>query len=181
MSSRLRVVVDFSNLSETDLQSALAPDSNAPGLSVRRLSDLLRKVAGYSKAATVEIGTAMERATATLTFTDQPVADEAFVLVGTTFTAKGGDASGDEEWDLTSGGTAAADAAGNAASVAALVNAHPTVSLIVEAEAALGVVTFTAKTPGKGGNGLVLSESLTNATIVTFAGGDETLETVSLL
>lgn len=162
----------------TDLQNVLRPTTGAARQSVNRIMRLLTQLrAGRTQDSTIKLRVAPDQATATLTFTDQPVADETFVLCGVTFTAKGGDAAGAAEWDLTSGGTAAADAAGNAASVAALVNAHPTVSAFVTAAAVLGVVTFTVIEPGLAGNGFVLSESLTNATVVTFAGGTNGTQT----
>jgi len=121
----------------------------------------------------------------TLTFTDQPIEDESFTIGNVTFTAKDSGATGNQ-WNITAGGTAAADAAGNAASVAALINAHASLSKFLTATSALGVVTVTCDVPGDIGNALQFADvDLANATVSDFAtedtGDDGTEVNLSLL
>lgn len=105
-------------------------------------------------------------ATATLTFTGVPVAAEAFVLNGVTFTARASGASGNE---FNIGGTVTA----TANNVVAAVNGSASVGVagLITASNVAGVVTFTADTPGAAGNALTLTEALTNASRTVFAGG----------
>jgi hypothetical protein len=114
-------------------------------------------------------------ATATLTFTGAPVADETFVLNGVTFTAKTSGASGDQ---FNIGGNVTA----TAAAVVAAVNASVSVGVadVITASNVAGVVTFTADDVGDEGNDLTLTESLTNATRTVFAGGTSTTENLDL-
>jgi hypothetical protein len=170
-----RFSIDFSTRTAADLVSSLKLDNDDTRRSLRSVSDLFRRAAGGWEPATVrsEIGAA--KAVATLTFTDNPTADETFILCGVTFTGRASGAVADE-WNITTGGSAAADAAANAASVVATVNANTTVAACVIATSTLGVVTFTAIDPGAAGNGFVLTESLTNATRVQFASGSNGTE-----
>lgn len=115
------------------------------------------------------------QATATLTLTGLPSADETFVVAGVTFTAKASGATGNQ---FNIGGTATL----TAAAIAAAVNASSSLTNIVSATSALGVVTFTALLSGAMGNGLVLTESMANTTAATFASGAEgsTISTFNL-
>lgn len=124
----------------------------------------------------IKVRTGGVRATSTLTFTDDPAADGTFSLLGKTFTGRASGASGEFEWNITTGGTAAADAAANAASVVTKINACTDVKISgnVTAASTDGVVTITSLTPGTVGNGYVLTESLTNCTAADFTGGTET-------
>jgi len=167
--------------SQADLEDKLALTTSSKRMSVRRLTNLFYRIAVGNEPATIEIKTGAAKATGTLTFTDQPVADEAFTIGNVTFTAKDSGATGDE-WNITAGGTPAADAAGNAASVAALINAHASLSKFLTATSALGVVTVTCDVPGDIGNALQFADvDLTNATVSDFATedtGDDGTETV---
>jgi len=108
------------------------------------------------------------QATSTLTLdaTGQ-VADETFVICGVTFTAKDSGATG-PQFDIST-----TDVAVTAANIAVAVEASVEAALVgvVTTTSALGVVTFTCDVPGLVGNGLALSESLTQATAVDFTGG----------
>lgn len=180
MSVFTRMVLDIPGLPAADLVARLKLTANAERRTFTRLARQLMRCAGGFDPAILQVNTNAVKAAATLTFTDQPVADETFVLCGVTFTAKDSGATG-AQWNITAGGTAQADANGNAASVVALVNADTTVNKCIVATAVLGVVTFTALVPGAFGNGFVLTESMTNATRVQFTGGtDGTAHTVTL-
>ncbi len=180
MSVYTRIVLDVPGLPAADLNERLRFTANAPRRSFTRLVAMLQRIAGGFDPAILQVNTNAVKAAATLTFTDDPTADETFVLCGVTFTGKASGASGDE-WNITTGGSAAADAAANAASVVTVVNANTTVNKCVIATSSLGVVTFTALVPGAFGNGFVLTESMTNATRVQFTGGsDGTAHSVTL-
>lgn len=58
-----------------------------------------------------------------------------------------------------------------AASIALAINSTPALLDIVTATSALGIVTVTAVNPGLVGNGIQISEALTNVTVAQFSGG----------
>lgn len=101
-----------------------------------------------------------------VTFTGAPVADETLVIAGVTFTAKASGATGNQ---FNIGG----DVTATAAALAAAVNASTNLANIVTATSALGVVTLTAVLAGKMGNGLQLTENMTNTAVTAFASGAE--------
>jgi hypothetical protein len=112
-------------------------------------------------------------ATGVITFTGLPVADEIVTVGNVVFTAK---ASAGSAVQFTIGGTANA----TAVNLAAVLNAHTTVSKYVSAAVtATGVITLTALVPGVAGNAFQLSEGMSNATITAFAGGSESQFTLS--
>jgi hypothetical protein len=174
-----RVVIN-SALPASQLAKYIRPQVKNSRASIRRIGDLLFGFAkGALKFTSVELCTGAVRAVGTITFTDQPVAAETLIVGGITFTARASGAVANE-WNLTSGGTAAADAAGNAASVAALINDHATLGACMTAVQVLGVVTVTIDVPGVLGNTVVIAEGaggLTNATVSTFATGSEGTKT----
>ena len=163
-----RMVLDLPQFTQTDIERALRIQSNKALLSIRSLSDFLRGIAGGARRAVVEICTGAVQSAASLTLTGAPTATETFVLCGRTFTAR---ASGAVVNEFNIGG----DVTTTAANIAAAINASddPRVTGSVVATSLAGVVTITAKVPGTLGNGLVLTESLSNATRVDFAGGTE--------
>lgn len=173
-----RFLLNSTRRSATDLDDILRPDAGDDRASVRRIADYFRRMAGNAEAGMLTVNLGDTAAAATLTFTNDPSADETFTLCNVVLTAKASGASGEEEWNITSGGTNAADAAGNAASVAALINGHSVLSLFLSAVSVLGVVTITCLSPGKVGNGLQISDTLTNATSAAFSGGAEGAQTV---
>lgn len=162
----------------------LRPNTRGPNLTLGRLANFIRGLAvGGFNWNSVEVCTGAVQATGTITFTDQPVADETLIVGGITFTGKASGATTDE-WDITSGGTAAADAAGNAASVAALINNHATLGACMTAVQVLGVVTVTIDVPGVIGNAVTIAEGsggMTNCTVSSFASGSHgTLTTLAV-
>jgi len=175
-----RISLDLVESAE-HLNARVRPTSQDPRKAIRRLSDYLRGLAGGLSRGTLTLNVGAAKATGTLTFTDQPIEDESFTIGNVTFTAKDSGATGNQ-WNITAGGTAAADAAGNAASVAALINAHASLSKFLTATAALGVVTVTCDVPGDIGHALQFAAvDLTNATVSDFATedtGDDGTETV---
>jgi hypothetical protein len=148
------------------LLNTLKTRSASPKGSLRRLGDFLRGMAVGAYRGTVQVRTGAVKATATLTFTGAPTADETFVVCGVTFTAKDSGATGDQF-------NIGADVTETAANVVTAVNASASTDVTgaVVASSALGVVTFTALVAGTAGNGYVLTESLSNASRVDFAGG----------
>jgi phage tail sheath gpL-like len=138
----------------------------SPKLSLRRLGDFFRGMAVGAYRGTVSARIGAVKATATLTFTGAPTADETFVVCGVTFTAKDSGATGDQ-FNIGANVTA------TAANVVTAVNASASTDVTgaVIASSSEGVVTFTALVAGTAGNGFVLTESMTNATRVDFAGG----------
>lgn len=78
-------------------------------------------------------------------------ADDVVTVAGVAFTAQTGAVTpGDATFRAATGNTE------TAASLAAQINFHAVASLLVEAEAALGVVTITAKAAGVAGNAITL-------------------------
>lgn len=172
MSSLTRIVVE-SRASTAEIAAFIRPLTHDRSASLGRLSNWLRGFAGGVRLGSVELCTGAVKATATITITGDITATDTFVLCGTTFTARASGASGNEF------NIAAGDVTTTAASIVTFVNASATAKVTesVVASSALGVVTFTALAPGTVGNGLVLTESLTNATRVDFAGGSDGTKT----
>lgn len=171
--SLTRIVIDHLDHTASAVQRIMPTTTQDKKRSLRTISDFIRGMAGGARRSTLQLCTGAVKSTATLTFTGAPTAAETFSLCGTTFTARASGATGNE---FNIGGSVTL----TAAAVAAAVNASATAKVTgaVVATSALGVVTFTAKVPGALGNGLVLTESMTNATAVDFAGGsDGTLST----
>lgn len=132
----------------------------------RRLSDFLAALNNGAKSGTtLVVQDTSVYATATVTCANVNAADT--VTVGNTvFTAVNGGTPTSVQFDMSG------DATAEGAALAAAINAHTTVSKIVSASAATGVVTLTAKVPGAIGNGLQLSSSNgTRLAVVAFASG----------
>src|SRR5262245_49884147 len=175
MSGYTRVIV-ASRLSGADVARRIDVRPSDRKGSITRIAAFIDAIAGGAYRGEVELCTGMVRAVGTITFTDQPNADEQLLIGNQTLVAKSSGASGQNQWNLTSGGTAAADAAGNAASVAALINAHTTLSKFMTASATLGVVTITIDVPGDIGNGVKLEEGaagMANCTVAGFSTGSD--------
>lgn len=112
-----------------------------------------------------KVGAVQAAATLTVSSTGS-VADETFILANITFTAKASGATGNQF-------NVSVTAATQAANMAAAINASTDLAGIVTATSLLGVVTITSAVPGLLGNGLQLSESLTNVALVAFVGGTD--------
>lgn len=121
---------------------------------------------------TVQVGAT--QATATVTFTGAPTADETITIGHVVLTAKSSGAIANQ---FNIGGTVTL----TAAALAACINASTNLSGIVTATSAAGVVTITSVVPGKVGSALQLSESLSNTTATAFSASvDGTQYVISL-
>jgi len=91
---------------------------------------------------------------------------ETLTVAGVTFTARTSGAVGNE-WNRNN------TVATSATNLAAAINASTATNIYCSAVAAAGVVTITVTQPGVLGNLLALTESCSNTTTVTCAGGTE--------
>lgn len=162
MSSFQRIILE-SEVSAIGFKSVcdLAP-GQLPALN--NLVDYLGGVSGGNYAAKLNVQVGAVKASATITSTGAATAAETFTLCNVVFTAVASGATGNQ---FNVSGTVATQAA----NIAAAINASSDLSGLVTATSALGVVTITAVVPGTVGNGLQLSESLTNVTATAFASG----------
>jgi hypothetical protein len=109
-------------------------------------------------------------ATATITSTGSASNGETALVCNQTLTAKtSGAVAANGEFNIS--GTVGTQAA----NIAAAINAVAALKNQVTASALAGVVTITSLVPGTIGNGLQISESLTNVTATAFAGGTDAL------
>lgn len=169
MSVKTRLVLTDPNRDATALASIinLAQGDNH---AARALAEYLKGVAGGVNRSEIVVNLGAVQASGSVTFTGAPSNDETLSIANVTFTAKTSGASGNEfNIDGTNN---------TAANLAAAINASSDLSKIVSASAASGVVTLTAHVPGKAGNAIELSESLSNATVTAFTNGAEGTETV---
>lgn len=132
------------------------------------LQKLMADVVDGAQLAYAKISTGAVQATATITSTGAAVDAETMSVANVTLTAKSsGAVAANGEFNVS------ATPATQAANIAAAINAVAGLSGIVTATSALGVVTVTAVQPGKSGNGLLMSEALTNVTVTQFASGSD--------
>ncbi len=109
-------------------------------------------------------------ATATITSTGTATNSETMLVCNQTLTAETSGA------DPTLGQFNISGTVGTqAANIAKAINQLPALKNQVSATSSLGVVTVTSLVPGTIGNGLQISESLTNVTATAFAGGTDAL------
>lgn len=105
-------------------------------------------------------------ARAVATFTGAPTAAQTFTVGVTAFVATAGAVVlGAATFSIDTSDTA------RAASLAAQINAHPVAGLLVQATAALGVVSLRAVTAGTGGNAIALAETCSNVALTAAGGG----------
>lgn len=131
---------------------------------IARYMDGLANGNFYFTSITEQIGAV--RATATITSTGTASNNETMSVANQTLTAKtSGAVAANGEFNIS--GTVATQAA----NIAAAINAVVALSGLISATSSLGVVTVTATHPGVSGNGLQMSESLTNVTVTQFSGG----------
>lgn len=159
-------IVVTTSLTATEVAAILAQNAGDSGTMLRHLSDWQRgndgNRIGITCSATAYVGAVA--ATATMTSTGTASNNETCVICGVTFTAKTSGATGNQ---FNISGTVATQAT----NIATAVNASTDLTGICTATSALGVVTFTASVPGKIGNGLTLTEGLSNVTISSFTTG----------
>jgi hypothetical protein len=132
---------------------------------------------GAAPTVAISIEGQATAATATLTVSSTGSSNgETCVVANTTLTAKtSGAVPASGEFNIS------ATPATQATSMALAINSVAALSGIVTAAAVSGVVTITAVQKGLMGNGLQLSEGLTNVAAVAFSGGaaDPTAKTLS--
>jgi len=146
--------------------------------SLGNLSKLLQGMAvgaltGTTNVFTSSLNPVRASATATLATAE---ADNTITIGGTLLTAKASPA-GESQWLVTGSDTVVA------AALAAAINAHSVLSLIVSATSAIGVVTITCVVPGAIGNQVPVVRvgapiTLSSATLVSGAGGPAGVATV---
>lgn len=148
--------------------SALAQDASADIEAVVGLSSFFDACVGGLEHASIDLqytdGTAPVAASATITLAS--CATDTVTIGGITFTGSGSP-TGDVQFETDGDDTA------DAAALAAKINAHPTLSKVVTATSALGVVTVTCRIKGVVGNFITLAETGTTITIsaAALAGG----------
>jgi phage tail sheath gpL-like len=156
--STLAIVI---NAEETQayLQQTLKKTAGEPKEEAIALAGYFKELAIGTKSASVSVRTGAGNpvaASGTFTLASVPV-DDTVVIGGVTLTAKASPAN-ENEWSQA--GTNDQDAA----SLAAVINAHSVLGLVVEATSAAAVVTVTSKVPGLIGNLIPISETGTSIT-----------------
>jgi hypothetical protein len=164
MSSYARILLT-SPLTSAQLSSVL---NLAPGQlpALQNLENYLSGFSGGNQMALLEVDVNPVYAYGLLTSTGSAVAAETFTLCNVVFTARNSGATGNE---FNVSGTVAIQAA----NIAAAINASASLAGIVTASSLDGVVTITSALPGLIGNGLQLSENLTNVSATAFAHGTD--------
>lgn len=163
------VITVKSELSQSHAQQRFQFEAGKPKEEALALSDLFQRIAGGNLSAAVDVQTGSAdpvAASGTLTLVSA-VATDAITIGTTTFTATSTPTLS-THWEIDG-----ADDTADAASLAAAINAHATVSQIVTATSALGVVTITAKQKGVVGNFIPLSsaDATITASAAFLAGG----------
>lgn len=128
------------------------------------LANFIQAVASGQTIGEINAAAGSVSATGAVVFTGNPSNNETVTIANVVFTAKTSSATGNQ-WNIGVSATA------NATALAAAINASSDLTGIVSASASTGTVTLTAGVSGKVGNGLALSEALSNATVTAFAGG----------
>ena len=129
-----------------------------------RWIDGLADGAFYYNTVVEQVGAV--QATATITSTGSAVNNETMSLLNTTLTAKTSGAT-PSAGEFNISGTVATQAT----SIALAINSVAALAGKVTATSLAGVVTVTSVIAGIIGNGLQISESLTNVTVTQFTGG----------
>lgn len=148
---------------KTSKDTSLFKQANQDQENLNRIINLISGVAIGAVQATIDVQSSSSdpvAASGTLTLTSA-IATDAVTIGKTTLTASSTPAN-ENQWEI--------DGASNtldAAALAAAINAHSVLSLIVTATSATNVVTITAKQKGVLGNHIALSSA--DATIVASA------------
>jgi phage tail sheath gpL-like len=178
--STLAIVV---NAEETQayLQQTLKKTAGEPKEEAIALAGYLKELATGLKSGSVDVQTGAGNpvaASGTFTLASVPV-DDTVIIGGVTLTAKAAPAN---ENQFSQAGTNTEDAA----SLAAVINAHSVLGLSFSATSAAAVVTVTAKTKGTVGNHIPIAETGTSITASGAflaggtGGGNDTVVTYSL-
>lgn len=125
--------------------------SSEPHRALQRLENGIKALKAGCEAATLQVNHTQVAASGTVTCASALAADTVTVS-GVVLTAVSG-APGANQFDISGSNTAAA------VSLAAAMNANATISGLVTATSALGVVTVTAKVKGVVGNAITLASS----------------------
>lgn len=161
-----RIVIDTGSATANDFKSKC---DLAPGqlVSLANLEAFIGSIPNQNSALlSIKVGAV--QAVGLITSTGIAVNNETMLVCNVTLTAKtSGAVAASGEFNIS------AVVATQASSIAAAINAVSTLTGKVSATSALGVVTVTASIPGLIGNGLQLSESLTNVAITAFASGTD--------
>lgn len=150
------------------LADLLQAPSTAPKAVALKAGDFVKRMAAGMNRGNmrVQIGTAAPvRASATATLATV-LATQTITIGGVVFTASS-TPSGEAQFEIDGDDTA------DAAALVVKINAHSTLSKIVVAESALGVVTITCLIPGVIGNFITLAKSDTTISLssTALAGG----------
>lgn len=155
MSSTHNIVLTVAD----DLEATVDLDPGDSRTALKNLINYLQAMLGGRKSGTLGIRTGLAYATATLTVSSTgSVNDETMTIAGITFTAKTSGATGNQ-FNISS------TPATQATNMANAFNASSDLAGIVTAEAAGAVVALTSVVPGLVGNGLEITESLTNVAL----------------
>lgn len=145
------MVVVAHDETSANAQRDLIAESGYSMLAGLKLKDYFKMIASGMRPATVQTKVNAAKASGTITLSSH-VATDTVTINGTTLTAI---ASGANSSQYNIG----ADDTATAVNLASTINAHTTLSTMVYATSALGVVTLTALIPGAIGNAVTLAIS----------------------
>lgn len=165
MASKVRMDLSIP-VSEATFKARVLPMNSDARRSFNGLGMYMHAMAGDPYIGSMHMVTGAVQATGRLTSTGSASDAETALVANQTLTAKSsGAVPANGEFNIS--GTVATQAT----NIALAINSIAALSGVVTATAALGVVTITAVAPGTIGNGLQLSEALTNVTATAFSGG----------
>lgn len=164
-SSLSTIVLTAGDMSADALKSVINFAEKKEG--TLQLADFITSMAAGVHVGSMSCRVGATQATGTLTVSSSgPLNNETAVVAGTTITAKtSGAVAANGEFNIN------ADATVVATGIALAINSVAALIGVVSATSALGVVTITSSVPGLLGNGLILTEAMTNVAAVAFSGG----------
>lgn len=179
MSSKIRFDLSIPTSAATfDARCKLVPGRS--GQSLTNIGNYFEAIGGgpYAGSCLVSSGAVMAQGKVTITSTG-PTDGETMTVGNVTITAKtSGAVPAEGEFDINASATIVATG------MALAINSVPELAGVVTASSLAGVVTITAAVPGAIGNGIDLTEAMTNVAITNAmgsltAGTDGTQTTVS--
>lgn len=161
-------------VSAATLNGWLRPVAGFSPETLGRISSYFAGISGGAFAGNTRLTTGAVQATATITSTGIATNGQTALVANQTLTAvTSGAVPANGEFNIS------AVVATQAANIALAINSVVALSGVVTATSALGVVTITSVPGGTIGNGLQISEGLSNVTATAFSGGvDGTVTTV---
>lgn len=164
MSSQVRLDLTIPSNEATFIAKTLPGPKHR---SFENLSSYFAAIGGAVYSGAIHEVTGAVQATGLLTVTSTgPTNGQTAVVANQTITAvTSGAVPANGEFNINASATVVATG------IALAINSIVALSGVVTATSALGVVTITAVAPGIIGNGLQLSEALTNVTATAFASG----------